>query len=222
MRRLRLLRYELFYKLLVRRDVELVSLGNASGGCRWTICPQGLSAESVVYSAGVGGDISFEHELARRFHCSVMLCDPSPTGARTMELPENQISQFRFYRIALTGQSGTMYLAAPLKQEGDWWAAPGSSNGTIEVPCADLLTWMKQNGHDHIDLLKLDIEASEYAVIDSLLEQRIAVRQLCVEFHHGIVPGIRRTQTIRVIVKLILHGYRLINHEVNNHTFIRT
>src|ERR1051326_8617875 len=218
--KLRSLRYGLFYKLLVRREVELLSLGNATGGCRWTFCPNGLSAECIVYTGGVGGDTSFEHELVRRYQCRVVLCDPSPTGSQTMKLPHNRIDQFRFFPLALAGQSGKLHLSPPINQEGDWWASSGPSPAGMEVPCVDLLSLMKQNGHNHIDLLKLDIEASEYAVISNLLERRIPVRQLCVEFHHGVLPGVRRSQTISSIFKLLVRGYRLIHQDANNHTFL--
>jgi len=80
---------------------------------------------------------------------------------------------------------------------------------------------MRENGHDHLDLLKLDIEGSEYAVLDDLLKQRIPVRQICVEYHNGTLPGIRRSQTIRSILKLLARGYKLIDYEGGNHTFLR-
>lgn len=214
------IRYRIFYGLLLRR-AELVTLGAPGSICPWTICPVGLNTRSIVYSAGVGSDISFEHELVRRFGCNVLLCDPSPTGLRTMTQPENQIPQFRFQPVALTGQCGRLKLSPPLDPQGDsWFANPDEKEG-VEVACADLETLMRENGHDHIDLLKLDIEGCEYAVIDHLLEKRLPVQQLCVEFHHGILPGIRRSQTIRAMLRLITHGFRLVNQTGANHTFIR-
>ena len=79
---------------------------------------------------------------------------------------------------------------------------------------------MKQNGHKQIDLLKLDIEGSEYEVLDELLKERLAVRQICVEYHHNIVPGISRTQSVWSILRLKARGYRLIDQTGNNHTFV--
>src|SRR5437870_565224 len=69
--------------LFVRRGHSLCVLGDKSVGCSWAFCPEGLGAESVVYSGGVGNDISFEHALVERFGCSVTLFDPSPTGRAT-------------------------------------------------------------------------------------------------------------------------------------------
>ncbi len=214
------IRYRVFYGLLLRR-AELVTLCAPGSICPWTICPTGLNARSVVVSAGVGSDISFEHELVERFGCRVLLCDPSPTGRRTMELPENQRPEFRFLPVALTGRCGRLRLAPPLDPQGDsWFANPAAPEG-VEVPCTDLKTLMRENGFDHIDLLKLDIEGCEYEVIDQLLRRRLRVNQLCVEFHHGTLPGYRRRQTISAMLRLVARGYRLVNQTGANHTFIR-
>jgi len=219
-RLLRDLRYRLFYRVLTKRGYSLLELGNRSTGCSWTFCPDGLSPRSIVYSGGVGRDISFEHALVQRFGCSVFLFDPSPTGAETMALPENSISQFRFFPVGLAGKCTTLRLAPPLNSdEGSWFSSTGEGN-SIEVPCLDLGTLMRQNRHDHIDLLKLDIEGAEYGVLDDLLQRRLPVRQIAVEFHHSNLPGIPRRQSIRMILRLIRAGYGLLNDQGNNHTFL--
>jgi len=48
---------------------------------------------------------------------------------------------------------------------------------------------MAQFGHEHIDLLKMDIETAEYTVIPDLLGSGIIPSQLCIEFHFGGVDG---------------------------------
>ena len=219
-RKLKDLRYRIFYGLLIRR-AELVTLCAPGSICPWTICPRGLNAASVVYSGGIGSDITFEHELVKRFGCHVVLCDPSPTGRQTMALPENQLPQFRYLPLGLAGHSGQLSLAPPSDPEGDSWFANPNGPTRLDVPCTDLDALMKQNGHDHIDLLKLDIEGCEYDVIADVLRRRLVVRQLCVEFHHGILPGLRRRQTIWTMLRLIAGGYRLVDQTGANHTFLR-
>ncbi len=41
---------------------------------------------------------------------------------------------------------------------------------------------MERLGHQHIDLLKIDIEGAEYKVMEDLLKKKIYPRILCVEF----------------------------------------
>lgn len=217
---IRELRYRLFYGALLRRGRKLVELGNRAAGCHWVFCPDGLDARSVVYSGGVGRDVTFEHALVQRFGCDVVLFDPSPTGLETMALAENKIPQFKHHAVALAGHCGVLKFAPPQNAgEGSWFKQTGG--GTIEVESVDLKTLMERNGHERIDLLKIDIEGAEYEVLDDLLKRRLRVRQVLVEFHHQSLPGIRRGQTVRAILKMVAAGYRLLKQDGNNHTFVR-
>jgi FkbM family methyltransferase len=216
------LRYRLFYGAVIHRGFALQTLCAPGSICPWTICPVGLNAKSIIYSAGVGSDISFEHELVKNFACQVILLDPSPTGLRTMSLSENKIPEFRHFPLALAAHNGTLNMAPPLDPQGDSWFARKDITEKHEVRCTDLHSLMAQNGHQHIDFLKLDIEGCEYEVIDDLLKRRLPIRQICVEYHHGIVPGITRGQTIRSMLKLIARGYKLLCQEGANHTFLRS
>jgi FkbM family methyltransferase len=139
-----------------------------------------------------------------------------------MQRPENKLPEFHFRPVALAGYRGTLKLARPLNETGDWWLpSNGKETGSLELPCTDLASLMAERGHAHVDLLKLDIEGSEYVVIAHLLAHRIPVRQLCVEYHHGILPGIARSKTISSILRLLARGYKLVDHNVANHTFVR-
>jgi FkbM family methyltransferase len=220
-RKLKDFRYQLFYGALLRRKYALLALGNSDIGCCWNFHPDNLTSKSVVYSGGVGRDISFEHGLVEKFGCSVVLLDPSPTGRETMALPLNQIPQFKFIPVGLAGCCKTLKLAPPIYPgEGSWFKSEGEGN-TIEVPCEDLATLMEQNGHRQIDLLKIDIEGAEYEVLYDLLKRRLPVNQVLVEFHHGILPGIKRRDTVRAILKMAAAGYKLLDQSGSNHTFLR-
>lgn len=213
------LRHRLFYGLILKRNCAVRTLGDPQGFCQWNICPTGLGRDSVVYSGGVGDDVSFEHDLVKYFGCQVVLFDPSPIGLKTMALAENKIPQFRFLPVALAAHDGTLRLGAPRPGDQSWFERKDGEG--MEVACASLTSAMKQNGHDRIDLLKLDIEGSEYEVIDDLLKNRLAVPQVCVEYHHGILPSISRARTLWSILRLEARGYRLIDLAANNHTFVR-
>ncbi|MEY2547352.1 MAG: hypothetical protein QOG48_2469 [Verrucomicrobiota bacterium] len=222
-RKFRDLRYSIFYSLLRHHGHPLETLGDRTTECAWTFEPTGLSASSIVYSAGVGKDITFEHALVTRYGCFIFLLDPSPTGLETMARPENQISNLRFLPLALTGHSGDLVIGPPGDPiEASWQVRP-TCDGGIAVKSTDLASLMRKNRHDHVDLLKLDIEGSEYDVIDQIVDRHLDVRQLCVEFHHGMaaVPGIRRSQTIRAMLRLAWCGYKLIDVSGTNHTFLK-
>ena|ERR1035437_352748 len=215
------MRHGLFYGALLRR-ASLLTLGDKEMLCAWTLCPDGLSDHSVIYSGGVGRDVTFEHGLVKQFGCNVVLFDPSPTGLETMSLPENKIPQFKFCPVGLAGSCAKLTFASPLRAVEGSWYMQSSTAATIEMPCVDLRTLMRQNGHERIDLLKIDIEGAEYDVIDDMLRRRLRVRQVLVEFHHGHgnLPNIRRSHTIRTILKMVAAGYRLLNQVGGDHTFL--
>ena len=218
LRPLKELRYRIFYGALLRRR-KLVELGNRATGCSWRFCPDGLDANSVIYSGGVGRDVTFEHALVKNYGSKIVLFDPSPTGLETMALPENKIPQFTHHAVGLAGSCGTLKFAPPKEaHEGSWFMADANT-ATIEVPCVDLVTLMARNGHTRIDLLKIDIEGAEYGVLDDLLRRKLRVRQVLVEFHHQMLPGVRRSQTIRAILKMVAAGYQLLNQDGSNHSF---
>jgi FkbM family methyltransferase len=219
-RRLKYIRHHLFYDIITDRSHELITLGSRDNHCAWTFCPNGLNAGSVIYSGGVGPDVSFEHGLVRKFGCKVILFDPSPPGLETMSKPENKIPQFKFHPVALAAKCGKLNFAPPLEPDGSSWFSNAAGSKTLEVPCVDLSTLLQQNSHTYIDLLKIDIEGSEYDVLDDLLKRRLPIRQILVEFHHAILPGISRKQTFGTILKMMAAGCRLIYQEGNNHTFL--
>jgi FkbM family methyltransferase len=216
-------RYRLFYSALIKRGFPLIELGNRSTGCAWTFCSEGLAADSIVYSAGVGKDITFEHALVKQFGCRVFLFDPSPTGVETMALAENKIPQFSFSPTGLDGKCGVLKFSPPGCAEEGSWSMQRKDTATLEVPCKDISTLLQLNGHDHIDLLKIDIEGCEYEVIEDLVKRRLPIRQLLVEFHHdnSHLPGIKRRDTIRAILRMCRGGYHLICQDGSNHTFVR-
>lgn len=63
----------------------------------------------------------------------------------------------------------------------------GSHEGlgeTIEVLVSPLRDFMERFGHDHIDILKMDIEGAEYDVLEDLIAQDyLPFTQLLVEWH---------------------------------------
>ena len=79
---------------------------------------------------------------------------------------------------------------------------------------------MALNGHDSIDLLKIDIEGFEYEVLESCIGERIPIKQICVEFH-DFFPEIPKSRTTQMIRTLESHGYHLIHRHRHDHTFLR-
>src|SRR6266545_3033028 len=162
--------------------------GSDYGG--WTICPIGLDESSIVYSLGVGDDITFDLSLIEQYGLTVYAFDATPRSvhwAKGQQFPE----RFRFYEFAVLDHDGAATFYPP---ENSTWMSytvwsnqyPTAGRGAATVATRRLGSLMAELGHDRIDLLKMDIEGSEYPVIDDMLRSGLDVRQLLVEFHHRL------------------------------------
>jgi EAL domain-containing protein (putative c-di-GMP-specific phosphodiesterase class I) len=67
---------------------------------------------------------------------------------------------------------------------------------------------MSEYGHERIDLLKIDIEGSEYAVLDQVLDDNIEIKQLVVEVHERYIEN-GKLLTTKMIESLKAKGYKL-------------
>lgn len=213
------LRFALFYRGLTRRNVPLVTRG---GVCPWTYNAAALGPASHLLCAGAGHDISFEKELIAAHGSRVVLLDPSPTGIATVQQENLAPEQLRFMPVGVAGKDGVLCFEAPLDAtEGSFRKSESECARFFEFPCKSLSTLMNELGWSRIDLLKIDIEGSEYEVIQEILTNRLDVRQICVEFHYGPAFGHTRLEMIRAILALRRAGYDLVHRIHWDHTFLR-
>jgi hypothetical protein len=63
-------------------------------------------------------------------------------------------------------------------------------------------------GHKHIDVLKMDIEGSEYDVIEDIINSNISITQILVEFHDRLFEN-GYQKSIKIINALKLKGYEI-------------
>jgi FkbM family methyltransferase len=201
----------------VQHRCATVSLG--SEGARWCLCPEGLSENSVVYSLGVGEEISFDLELVRRFGASVHAFDPTPRSIRWVQsqiLPD----KFAFHAYGMADFDGTCRFLPPKdpKHVSHTMLPRESPGPSIEAPVYRLSTVMKMLGHSQIDLLKMDIEGAEYGVLADLLACEIRPYQILVEFHHRW-REVGSEKTRSAIRSLNQAGYRIFNISPNGEEY---
>ncbi len=192
----------------------------------WCICPIGITSESNILSLGIGNDISFDKGIINNYNCTVYAFDPTPRWIewiKTQEVPE----KFHFFPYAISAQNGTikLYPRMPkgkpsstmltLVNEGE------NNNDGIVVTTKNIKTITSDLNISKIDILKMDIEAAEYEVIDNFLTDNVPVYQLLVEFHHRF-KSVNIKQTKNSIKKLFDAGYRIfyISKKAREYSFI--
>lgn len=196
------------------------TLGN--GDTQWTILTRNLNPTTIIYSGGVGPDISFELELIRRFGVKIHIFDPSPLGketiAKAFKTVDGLEGHLLFKPVGLAATTTGSFSIGGGNGDKPWFRTATEGDGA-NVPCTTIAAEMRANGHDHIDLLKLDIEGFEYEVLESCFAANIPIGQICVEFHH-FFPDIPRSTTMRTINGLKGKGFSLIHRHRHDHTFV--
>ena len=206
----RLIKLLLGKDLLFRPDVKMQCerLGSNYGG--WHVAIAALDETSVVYSVGVGEDVSFDLELIRRSGVTVHAFDPTPRSiawVRRQSFPR----QFVLHEYGLANFNGMAQFYGPENPSNvSHTLVEGSdhSEEPISVPVKTLEAIRVELGHDRIDLLKLDIEGAEYGVIRDLRSAAVRPGQLLVEFHHRF-PSIGIAKTKQAVGDLRDIGYKL-------------
>jgi FkbM family methyltransferase len=188
-------------------DSETIYLGNA--GTSWPVCPTALPDQPLVYSFGVGEDVSFDLELVRRFRATIHAFDPTPRSVAWIsgqQLPAN----FHFYPCGIADHDGSCSFLPPANPSHVSFTVVSrdSSAAPQELPVKRLQTLLSELQHASIDLLKMDIEGAEYSVIDDLIASGIVVKQFLVEFHHRWKEiGVSKTK--ESVRHLNAAGYRI-------------
>lgn len=195
-----------------------VRLGSEYGG--WSIQPTALSCDSVVYSFGIGEDITFDVALIETYGITVHAFDPTPRSLdwlASQQIPE----MFLTHAYGISGQDGDACFFPPVNQSHVSVSVVPRGNENAQgmiLPVRRLHTIMAGLGHDHIDLLKLDIEGAEYEVIPDILRSGVDVRQLLVEFHHRF-PEFGLDKTRKMLRLLKAYGFRLFSVSVAGEEF---
>lgn len=165
-----------------------------------------------MYSFGVGHDIEWDLAMIQKFGVTVHAFDPTPRSinwVRNQRLPE----RFRFHEYGVADCDGSLTLFAPRRPSSFHYSSIRRSlrqdaRDVISAPVYRLSTIMRMLGHDHIDVLKMDIEGAEYGVINDIVESGISVGQFLLEFHHNF-RGVGARRTVKAVSRLRSLGFEV-------------
>ena len=199
-------------------ETELEILGSDYAG--YAVSPRGLGPESIVYSFGVGEDVSFDVALIARFSLEVHAFDPTPKSiawVAAQTLPAG----LRFHALGVAAHDGSARFRPPLNPNHVSYTLVDrrdTAAAAIQVPVRRVSSIMRELGHPRLDLLKLDIEGAEYDVIEDLMHSGPYPTQILLEYHHQL-KGVRLRQTERSIATLNQRGYRIIHESARGREF---
>jgi len=224
----------------------MIKLGTNYGG--WYIPTDiQLNENSVVYSGGVGEDISFDLLLASTYNSQIILIDPTYKAKRhyietklyfqdkvknrfkgniqpdyytMIQDIDVSFDSFTYIPFGLWNKETTLKF---YKQSNKDYVSQSIIDGMFTeeydiIQTKTIQQIMKENNHTHIDLLKLDIEGAEIEVLHNMLDNAIYPTYLCIEFDLYLQRKDTTNKTKKLIDRL-LETYSVVYNDNMNITF---
>lgn len=212
-------------KIIIKKDfiacpqiiINKIKLGDKFAS--WTFHRDIINQKSIIYSFGVGDNISFDLEIGKKYNCNVYLFDPTPRSNEWIakqKLPKN----LHFYPFGLANYDGKAKFNPPKNPNHVSFSLiiPDLNEKTINLDVKKISTIMNELNHNKIDILKMDIEGAEYDVIEDIINSKIEIAQILVEFHHRF-PTIGIQKSIMAIMQLKAAGYKIFHVSNNGEEF---
>jgi FkbM family methyltransferase len=224
-------------------------LGTKYGG--WFIPKEcKLDENSIVYSVGVGEDISFDIKIQTKYNSNIVLLDPTKRAIKHFEECKQYFKNNKKYKF--TGDIQSDYYKNLITEEPDFdkikyveiglWDKPdrlkfykqSNKNNVSQSVINDMFTGdydiievdslkniMQTLNHTNIDLLKLDIEGAEISVLNQMLNDNIFPKYLCIEFDLFLKKKDKNNDTRKLINRLLQNNYIILINDDMNITFTR-
>lgn len=197
--------------LIVRRQLKIDFRVVGNKDAWFAVAGDSLNDRSIVYSFGVGTDISFDEGVIDTFGPTVFAFDPTPRSIEWIKANNTRPDKFIFRPWGISNEDKFAQFHPPQNDAYVSFSIDNiqkSEKGAVEGQVYRLVTIMKKLGHSRLDLLKMDVEGAEYNALDDILGSGIEIGQILVEFHHRFYErGAAKTRDI--IRRLNSRGYRI-------------
>ena len=200
----------------IKNDINLPSIKYGDPNNDWVFYPNLINSQSRILSFGVGENLSFEYELVKRFDCKVDVFDPTP---KSIEWFKKNISvqSVVLHEYGVSDIDGFLEFMPPDNPDHvSHTTVKGVYKTTpIQLKVQKLSTILGNLKIMNLDILKLDIEGSEYPVIKDLITSRIRPVQILVEYHHRF-HGFSFESTRSSVDSLRKYGYDVFSVSKNS------
>ena len=228
--------------------IQMEKLGTNYGG--WYI-PKGinLNKNSVIYSGGVGEDMSFDLLLNDKYKCKIVLIDPTtralnhynevklfykdkinfnfegdiqPDYKECIKNLTPNFDNFEYINEGLWNKKDTLKF---YKQTNEKYVSQSLIENMFgenydTIQVNSIKNIMEQCNHKQIDLLKLDIEGAEIEVMNQMFNDKIYPKYVLIEFDLLIKNKDPEEKTKKLIERMLLkENYRMLKNDNLNITF---
>ena len=143
-----------------------------------------LSEDSIVFDLG-GYKGEWTNKIYQKYKCNVSIFEPIPFLVDEINSKFSGIEKIKTYRFGLSNETKKMIIF--LSDDGSSF---NTNYGSDKIEC-DVVTisdFIKDNNIEKIDLIKINIEGDEYAVLNNLLDNKLIniFTDIQVQFHSFI------------------------------------
>jgi FkbM family methyltransferase len=200
--------YRLFRSYL-KKGVRCKSVwyGNKYGG--FYVCPALLNEKSIIYSFGIGEDISFDKTINEKHDCHIYAFDPTPKSISWVK-SQTIFDKFHFYEFGINKVSGYVDFYLPQNPEhvSGSIVALNHSKDKLSVEMKSIKDILLILKHTHVDVLKMDIEGTEYDILEDVPNANISIDQILIEFHSRFYTY-GNSKTRHAVKTLKKYGYEI-------------
>jgi len=182
-------------------------IGSDYGGWMVAVEPLGNAANPVVLSFGLGDDISFDEEISRRYGACVYGFDPTPASLSWIAA-RGKPSTMQTMPIGIANFDGSQKFSLPVNESRGNFSTKDTAGNYIICDVMRYSSVLAMLKLQHVDILKLDVEGSEYDVIPDIVTSAILPVQLLIEFHHRL-HHIHVTETRKAVRMIKETGFSL-------------
>lgn len=205
-----------YYQGMNDKEVVTIQCGEAAP---YQVYRELLRENGIAYTFGIGYDYSFEQELCTKYGMNVYAFDPSPGVVDKMKY--DRTPKLHYYPYGIGDSDGIKKWHVPRSNQdySEYFTFWTSDNNEIEMEVYCLESLMRRFGHEHLNLLKMDVEGTEFKVLPDILGQ-LNIDQICIETHARIFPD--SVHVMRETKKLFnKNGYLLVSNEKQEQTYIK-
>jgi len=186
-----------------------IAMGSTYGG--WLYYPNLVYRKAVVYSIGLGKDISWDLAMIRKHGVQIDAYDGTPVHLAWFS-KQSPPDNFVHHAFIIGEIDGTVNMMLPVHHGTSYSQMNANASGfrkdsLVKVASKTLQTAVKESGHTHINVLKVDIEGAEFDLVSQLQQSTsVPICQLLIEFHMRLFPDGSRRQK-RVLEQLWDMGF---------------
>lgn len=193
--------------LVPDRNVPNEYIGSEYGGWVVAVEPLKKAQKPVVLSFGLGDDISFDEGIIRKYGAAVYGFDPTDTSLKWIA-DHGKPSNMQIVPIGLSDYDGKQKFRLPDSDGRGNFSVKAASGRVVELNVMRYSSLLQYLKIQHVDLLKLDIEGSEYSVIPDIVQSAVKPVQFLIEFHHRL-HHIPIAETLKAVDTIKAAGYAL-------------